>query len=51
VARLRSLVHAHRHASANEILARLFDAVQAFGGTRPWEDDATAVVIRRLESA
>jgi sigma-B regulation protein RsbU (phosphoserine phosphatase) len=48
-ARLRTLVREHPGASAREILDRLFEAATAHGGGRPWDDDATAVVIRRRE--
>jgi sigma-B regulation protein RsbU (phosphoserine phosphatase) len=34
--------------SAEQILERLFQDVLAFGDGRPWEDDATAVVVRRI---
>ena len=36
---------------ASAVLERLFEAAFAFGDDRPWEDDATAVVVRRLEVA
>jgi serine phosphatase RsbU (regulator of sigma subunit) len=35
--------------SATGLLERIFTTAFAFGDGRPWEDDATAVVIRRLE--
>ena len=46
---VRALVQGHREASAGEILDRLFEAANAHGEGRPWDDDATAVVVRRLE--
>jgi sigma-B regulation protein RsbU (phosphoserine phosphatase) len=47
--RLRELTITHQHASAQEILGRLFDAAAALGGGLPWEDDATIVVVKRRE--
>jgi serine phosphatase RsbU (regulator of sigma subunit) len=47
--RVRSLVRGLRDASAGEILERLFEAATDHGAGRPWDDDATAVVVRRLE--
>jgi sigma-B regulation protein RsbU (phosphoserine phosphatase) len=35
---------------AGEILDRLFAAAAEYGKARPWEDDATAVVVKRLEA-
>ncbi len=35
---------------ASEILERLFAAAADYGSARPWEDDATAVVVKRLEA-
>src|SRR5262249_45463659 len=48
VDRLKRVVGKHRHAPANEILERLFAASQEHGDGRPWEDDATAMVVRRV---
>jgi serine phosphatase RsbU (regulator of sigma subunit) len=48
---IRDLVHAHPQATAAELLDRLFDAARAFGGGRAWEDDATAVVVKRAARA
>ena len=45
--RLRELVRERRTAGAPAVLDAIFDASEAFGGTRPWEDDATVVVVRR----
>jgi phosphoserine phosphatase RsbU/P len=33
--------------SAEQVLERIFDATFAYGAGRPWEDDATAVVVKR----
>jgi serine phosphatase RsbU (regulator of sigma subunit) len=45
--RLKAVVAERQDRSAGEILDRLFEAAIAFGDGRPWEDDATAVVVRR----
>jgi len=45
--RLRALVREHQHASATEILESLFEAAVRFGDGRPWEDDASAVILKR----
>ena len=47
--RLRSLVLGMRSAHAEEILDKIFQTVIAWGGNAPWEDDATVVVLRRLD--
>jgi sigma-B regulation protein RsbU (phosphoserine phosphatase) len=47
--RLRQVVLDNRGASALQILERLYQAVTAHGADRPWDDDATVVVVRRLE--
>ncbi|MCG6923883.1 MAG: PP2C family protein-serine/threonine phosphatase [Acidobacteria bacterium] len=47
--RLRQVVLDNRGASAQEILDRLYETVTAHGADRPWDDDATVVVVRRLE--
>jgi len=46
--RLRRLVQESKD-DASTLLARIFAEAFAFGDQRPWEDDATAIVIRRLE--
>lgn len=46
---VRRVVAAHRAASAEQVLERVFAAAFAHGGERPWEDDATMVVVRRLD--
>jgi sigma-B regulation protein RsbU (phosphoserine phosphatase) len=49
--RVRALVRAHQEATAEEMLERLYADAMAFGNSRPWEDDATAVIVkRRLET-
>jgi stage II sporulation SpoE-like protein len=48
--RLKQLVEKNRGASAEALLEALFAAAIAFGKGRPWEDDATVVVVRRLPS-
>jgi sigma-B regulation protein RsbU (phosphoserine phosphatase) len=49
--RVRSLVREHQSQTAEAILAQLFDAALAWGDGRPWEDDATIVVVKRGEPA
>jgi serine phosphatase RsbU (regulator of sigma subunit) len=49
--RLRTVVRGHSHASADEILEGIFEAATAHGDGRPWDDDATVVVVRRDEEA
>lgn len=45
--RLRQLVVGHQDRGAQEILDRLFEDVTAHGRGRPWDDDATVVVVKR----
>ena len=45
--RLRDLVRERKASSACAVLDAIFEASEAFGRTRPWEDDATVVVVRR----
>ena len=47
--RVRGLVRQHQSQPAAVILERLFDAALAWGDGRPWEDDATIVVVKRAE--
>ena len=47
VERLQSLVRAAQDEPAQAILDRLFEASRAWGDPRPWEDDATIVVVKR----
>ena len=49
--RVRGLVRQHQAHPATVILERLFDAALAWGDARPWEDDATIVVVKRGEPA
>jgi sigma-B regulation protein RsbU (phosphoserine phosphatase) len=46
--RLKQLVEKSRGASAEALLKAIFAAALAFGKGRPWEDDATVVIVRRL---
>ncbi len=45
---LKAVVRAHQQAPAEEILERVFEATLVHGRRRPWEDDATLVVVKRL---
>jgi len=45
---LRKVVKKARKASAQEILEQIFSKAADHGEGRPWEDDATVVVVRRL---
>jgi serine phosphatase RsbU (regulator of sigma subunit) len=45
---LREIVQAAGGAPAADILGRIFEAAWRFGDERPWDDDVTAVVVRRL---
>jgi sigma-B regulation protein RsbU (phosphoserine phosphatase) len=44
---LKAVVRGSIDAPAAEILERVFAAALAHGGRRPWEDDATLVVVKR----
>jgi phosphoserine phosphatase RsbU/P len=46
--RLKRLVREKQGEPAEAILDAIFESAQRFGEGRPWEDDATAVVVRRL---
>ena len=48
VERLQEVVRGSEGLSASETLERLFDAAGEFGDGAPWEDDASAVVLKRL---
>ncbi|NUO81579.1 serine/threonine-protein phosphatase, partial [candidate division KSB1 bacterium] len=48
-ARLEKLLIAHQHKSASEILDVLYHSVFAFGNQTKWQDDATAVVLKKLQ--
>ena len=44
---MAALVKKHPTASAAELVDLLFEASRSFGEGRPWEDDATLVVVKR----
>src|SRR5512143_3883703 len=46
--RLRTTVREMQDEPAQAILERLFEASEKWGAGRPWEDDATIVVLKRL---
>ena len=48
MARLLDLIRRHRKLPSCEIIRRLHEAVVAFVGDRPQDDDLTAVIIKRL---
>jgi serine phosphatase RsbU (regulator of sigma subunit) len=48
---VKGVVRAHAESTAEGILAALYDSVREFGGGRPFEDDATAVVVKRTKAA
>jgi sigma-B regulation protein RsbU (phosphoserine phosphatase) len=45
--RVRAIVRERQDEPAPVILERLFEATLAWGEGRPWEDDATIVVVKR----
>jgi len=45
--RLREVVAAHGHASAEDLLRAVVEAVAAWAGAREWGDDVTGVVVKR----
>jgi phosphoserine phosphatase RsbU/P len=45
--RVNEVVRQYQSQTAETILAKLFDAALAWGDGRPWEDDATIVVLKR----
>lgn len=47
-ARLRTLVQGAIDRPAADMLGRIFEEAWRFGDARPWDDDVTAVVVRRL---
>jgi sigma-B regulation protein RsbU (phosphoserine phosphatase) len=49
--RLKQVIEKNHGESAQAICDALFAAALAFGKARPWEDDATAVIVRRLPGA
>jgi hypothetical protein len=48
IPRLKKFVVRNQHKSAQEILDLIFDTVYQYGQGARWEDDATAVVIKRM---
>jgi sigma-B regulation protein RsbU (phosphoserine phosphatase) len=50
VDRLRSAVRETQAGSAQGVLERVFEASRTWGDGRPWEDDATVVVLKRNEA-
>jgi serine phosphatase RsbU (regulator of sigma subunit) len=46
--RVRAIVRERQGRPAAAILDRLFEAAFAWGEGRPWEDDATIVVVKRV---
>lgn len=48
---VRAIVREHQDAAAQEIVEQLFAAALRFGDGRPWEDDATAVIVKRRPEA
>jgi serine phosphatase RsbU (regulator of sigma subunit) len=46
--RVKALVREGQRESARTILDRIFEKTLAWGEARPWEDDATIVVVKRL---
>ena len=46
--RVNEVVRQYQSQPAETILAKLFDAALAWGDSRPWEDDATIVVLKRV---
>jgi sigma-B regulation protein RsbU (phosphoserine phosphatase) len=49
--RVRAIVREGQGGAAQAILDRLFEAALAWGEGRPWEDDATIVVVKREETS
>ena len=47
--RLKKLVEDNFEKSAEEIVTAIFNSVFEFGHNTPWEDDATVVVVKRLD--
>jgi len=47
--RLKEVVRDSESESAGAILDHVFEAARDWGGSRPWEDDATVVVVKREE--
>ncbi|MHB1032851.1 MAG: PP2C family protein-serine/threonine phosphatase [Pirellulaceae bacterium] len=51
IERLQDVICAHRHESAQEILAAMEQAVRAFVGDLPQQDDVTALIIQRVSAS
>lgn len=51
VERLRTTIRSTVNGSADSILDAVFSAAQRFGNDLPWDDDATVVVVKRLEAS
>jgi hypothetical protein len=49
--KLKKLVRDNFEKSAEEIVTAIYKAVYEFGEKRPWDDDATVVVVKRLNGA
>ena len=47
---MRAIVREKQQEPAQAILDQLFGAALAWGEGRPWEDDATIVVVKRLDA-
>jgi serine phosphatase RsbU (regulator of sigma subunit) len=47
--RLREVVRDSESETADAILDHVFEAARDWGGSRPWEDDATVLVVKRLD--
>jgi sigma-B regulation protein RsbU (phosphoserine phosphatase) len=46
--RLKELIMEHKDKSAEDLVKLVFRKVYEFGGRKPWEDDATLVVLRKM---
>jgi sigma-B regulation protein RsbU (phosphoserine phosphatase) len=49
IERIKKVISNNRSLSAEEIITVLFKAADEFGGKKVWKDDATAMVLKRLE--
>jgi sigma-B regulation protein RsbU (phosphoserine phosphatase) len=49
IKRLKEVITKNKNMDAEEILNTIFQTVYEFGNMKKWEDDATVVVIKRLE--
>jgi sigma-B regulation protein RsbU (phosphoserine phosphatase) len=48
-ARLKKLILQNKEKSAEEIMNSIFSAADDFGKSKKWKDDATVVVVKRIE--